>query len=60
MVVGTKGEGHCMWIIGTPGVMGQVKNMIYGPQARVGVGAMHTILSFAFGTSHENNHHWAN
>ena len=36
MGVGTKGEGHYMWISGTTGVMGQVKNMIYGLHMRVG------------------------
>ena len=38
MCVSTKGEGHYLWIGGTPGVIGHVKSMIYGPQTWVGWG----------------------
>ena len=40
MVMGgsTKGEGHYLWISGTPGVIGLVKSMIYAPQTGPGEG----------------------
>ena len=36
MGVSIKEEGHYLWTIGTPRVLSQVKNMVFGPQAGVG------------------------
>ena len=55
MGVSTKGNGYYLWISGTPGVIGQVRSMVYGPQRGGGV---HTVLYFAVRTPRENNEQW--
>ena len=47
MGVSTKGIGHYVWTCGTPRLLSQVKDMIFGPQAGVGEVARITFLLVA-------------
>ena len=45
----TKGGAHYLWICGNPGVISQIRGMIYGAHAGVGSGTLHVFLPLAFG-----------
>ena len=52
----TKGEGHHLWTNGILGLLSQLKNMVFGPQAGVGGGgggSPHTFLFVAVSTTGE-------